>query len=664
MTRRYRSVVSGLRVLGAVAIGVACVASGAEAQLARLPASPNAPKLLVAPFGRDVAADSSIAAMVGDAVRDRMIRVHTDHFQTITRKAVCDFLEESGFSCSTSLEASQVGQLAHVMNARYMVDGMVFPHGQDSVFILARLLQNVRQNPLATSASVIVARARVDEGVGKDLADRLSDKYKSFEHILNCRTAVEQKDFDKAADEARRALHDDHESAGAYLCLAHVAEGRGEGTDSVQAALERAHDADSLNTIVGRQLYQIYRAKHDTTQMLHMLRHIMQVDVNDIEVRRVAVELLVRTGRPDSAVTILENTLRRSPNHADLQVLRAIALGAWAQDEYTAALHRAAALGTAPVDTNAVAAALRSAVEVQASGGTADSAAALLDQALQRPASPGDTAVAGAIAAAVAAANRYKEAGGAMGQAAALDSTKIDSTFIGRAVAFYDAAGDTAGSFTWRRICTEKTPTDADCWFRYGSTLAERHDTTGAIDAMRHVVELRPEGGRGQIALATYFYGLAQQDSALAYAEAAVTADSAWRPQAASIFVHFGFQAFQAKDYPKTIELLGQAQPWAEGQTQVTIAYLIGNSQFQLGLAALQTLQNHRALKTNHPRAADVTEACGLIKTVTDNFTPAQTNIAAGAALNRDAANQILTYIGSVLPKLPPIASRLKCPAE
>jgi tetratricopeptide (TPR) repeat protein len=664
MTQRYRSVVSGLRVLGAVAVGMAVVASGAGAQLARLPASPNAPKLLVAPFGRDVAADSSIAALVGDAVRDRMSRVHTDKFQTITRKAVCDFLEESGFSCSTSLEAAQVGQLAHVMNARYMIDGMVFPRGQDSVFILARLLQNVRQNPLATSASVTVARDRVNEDVGKDLADRLSDKYKSFERILNCRTALEQKDYQKAGDEARRALRDDRESAGAYLCLAQVAEGMGEGTDSVQAALERAHDADSLNTIVGRQLYQIYQAKHDTTQMLHMLRHIMQVDINDIEVRRVAVELLVRTGRPDSAVTILDNTLKRSPNHADLQVLRAIALGAWAQDEFTAALHRAAALGTGPVDTNAVAVALRSAVQVRASGGTADSAAALLDQALQRTPAPGDTAVAGAIADATTAVNRYKSAGEAMERAAALDSTKIDSTFIGRTLAFYDAAGDTVGSFTWRRICTEKTPTDADCWFRYGSTLAERHDTTGAIDAMRHVVELRPEGGRGQIAMATYFAGTGEADSALAYAQAAVAADSGWRPQAAAIYLRSGYAAFQAKDYPKTIELLGQAQPWAQGQTQVTIDYLVGYSQFQLGLAALQTLQNHPALKTNHPRAADVAEACGLITTVTDNFTPAQTNIGAGAAINRDAANQVLTYIGSVLPKLPPIATRLKCPAE
>jgi len=67
-------------------------------------------------------------------------------------------------------------------------------------------------------------------------------------------------------------------------------------------------------------------------------------------------------------------------------------------------------------------------------------------------------------------------------------------------------------------------------------------------------------------------------------------------------------------------------------------------------------------MKTNHPTPAQVTEACGLVKTINDNFTPAQTNIAAGASIQRDAANQILTYMGNVMGPLASIKTRLKCP--
>ncbi len=584
MTRHGECAPLWARMIGVSLLCLACFAPPATAQLSRLPASANAPKLLVAPFGRDQSADSVLATAAADAVRQRMLTSHTGEFATITKDAVCKALEESGFSCTQPLEPSQIGQLAHLLNARFMVDGMVFPHGADSVLVLARLLQTVRTNPLAASAAMVADRAKLGGTVGSSLADRLADKFRSFEPITNCRAALETKDFAKATDAANRALRYDRESGGAYLCMAQVLQANGGSPDSVQAAYERAHDADSLNTLVGRQLYLIYEAKHDTAQMLHMLHHIMQVDVADNDIRKVAVEVQVRRGHADSAVAILDDALNRNPNQVDLLVLKSIALGA---------------------------------------------------------------------------ESKFAEAGASMAAAAAVDSAKIDSMFIARAVSFYDAANDSANAFTWRRICTDRTPGDGDCWFKYASGLYDRHDTAGAIVAIRHLVALHPETGRGQIVLANWQGAAGQLDSSLAEAKAAVVADSSWRPQAAAMFLRAGYAAFQAKDYPKTIELLSQAQPWAVGQTLVTISYLLGNSQFNIGLPVLQQLQ---ALKVDPSKRASVDSACALSKTIIDNFTPAQTNVAAGAAISRDAANQILTYIGNVTTALGPMRTRLKCP--
>ena len=583
MMRRGMRLPVWVRAIGlGVLAGVSLAAPG-RAQLARLPASPNAPKLLVAPFGRDVSQDSGLATVAADAVRQRMLTSHTGDFNTITKESVCKALEESGFPCTAPLEPSQIGQLAHLLNARFMVDGMIFPHGPDSVLALARLLQAVRENPLAASASLVVARARVEQA-GNQLADRLSEKFRSFEHITACRAALDGKEFVKATEAANRALRYDHESGGAYLCMAQVLQASNGSPDSVQAAYERAHDADSLNTLVGRQLYQIYDAKHDTTQMLHMLHHIMQVDVNDNVIKRVAVQIEVLRGHPDSAVMILDDALNRNPNQVDLLVLRAISLS---------------------------------------------------NQ------------------------NKFADAAASMAAAAAVDSNKIDSLFIARTLTYYDAANDSSNAFTWRRLCTVRTPGDADCWFKYATGLYDRHDTTGALAAMHQLLQRHPESGRPQIVLANWFRAAGQTDSSLYYARAAVQADSSWRPQAAQMFMAAGYSAFQAKDYPRAITQLSQAQPWASADNAPTIAYLLGNSQFNMGLAPLQALQ---ALKVDQHKQATVDSACALSKTILDFFGPAQTNMSAGASVSRDAANQILTYIGNVTTALGPMRTRLKCP--
>jgi len=530
MTRSATRLPVWVRAIGLGLLAGVSLAAPAGAQLARLPASPNAPKLLVAPFGRDQAPDSNLATVAADAVRQRMLSSHASDFATITKEAVCKSLEESGFACTQPLEPSQIGQLAHLLNARFMVDGMIFPHGADSVLALARLLQTVRQNPLAASASVVVARGKVEQA-GNQLADRLSDKYRSFDHITACRTALDSKDWVKATDAAARALRYDHESGGAYMCLALVRQGRGDPTDSVQKAFEAAHDADSLNTQIGRQLYLIYDAKHDTTQMLHMLHHILQVDVNDNDIKKVAVQIQVQRGHPDSAVMILDDALNRNPNQVDLLVLRAISLGAQ---------------------------------------------------------------------------SKFADAAASMASAAAVDSNKIDSMFVVRTLAFYDAANDSSNAFTWRHLCTIRTPGDADCWFKYGNGLYDRHDSSGAMAAIRHLIQLHPETGRGQIVLSNWFGAAAAADSAdssaaramydssLAEARAAVAADSSWRPQAALMFFRAGYSRFQANDFPRAIELLSVAQPWAGDQYKATIAFLLGRSQFNIGLAACRPCSSTR----------------------------------------------------------------------
>ena len=356
MTWRTASLGAWTRSL-AIAMGSAvCLAAPALAQLVRQPPPPTGPKVLVVTFGRVQVADSDIAILVADAFRDRIRLAHADDFTAITKRVICDALDQSGFTCSQELEPQQVGQLANVLNARYIVDGRVFARGTDSVLILARLTQAIRTNPMGTAASMVVARNRVSGSVGTALADRVDDKYQSFEYVQRCRDEREQKNFPRALDAARRALRYDAQSGGAMLCLALTYQDQGAPQDTVEKALEAAHDADSLNTTVARTLAYIYQEKHDTVQLLHMLHHILQVDVNDNELRKSQAQLYILRGQADSAVRSLDEALARNPTQWDLLGLKAIALGAeqkW--DSAAAVMSVAADVDSSKVDSTFIA---------------------------------------------------------------------------------------------------------------------------------------------------------------------------------------------------------------------------------------------------------------------------------------------------------------------
>ncbi len=351
MTWRAASLGAWMRSV-AIALGSAvCLTAPAFAQLVRQPPPPSGPKLIIVVFGRVVPADSDIAIEVSDAFRDRMRLAHVEDFTVITKKQMCDALDQSGFTCSQELEPTQVGQLANVMNARFIVDGRVFPRG-DSVMILARLTQAIRTNPMGTAVSLVLPRSRVSGSTGTTLADRIDDKYQSFEYIQRCRSEREQKNFQRAADAARRAMRADPQSGGALLCLALTLQDQGAPEDSVQHALESAHQADSLNTTVARSLAFMYQEKHDTLQLLHMLRHILQVDINDNDLRKSAAQLYIMREHPDSAVMLLDDALQRNPSQWDLLNLKAIALGAaqkW--DSAAAVMTFAADVDSSKVDS-------------------------------------------------------------------------------------------------------------------------------------------------------------------------------------------------------------------------------------------------------------------------------------------------------------------------
>lgn len=326
---------AGLLALLATAGGAAPVV----AQLARVTTSPpDAAKLLVVPFARD-SGDSALAVTIPDGLRDRLRLARAQTFNVIPKASMNEALVASGFPQDMPLEPSVARQLARFLNVRVLVEGSVLRRGDDSVLLTARLIEMSGEAPQSATATVVAARGRANGGTGSDLANRLADAYRSFEQVTNCRRAVDSlsgarsapdstRYFTRAQQAANRALVQYSQSAGAHLCLAQLRRAGGAPTDSVLASLQRAEAADSLNSLVLRQLARVYDERGDTANLLRELHNILKVEVRNDTLRVNTARLFVLRDMADSAIALIDEGLAGSPSSVLLLNARSIALAA------------------------------------------------------------------------------------------------------------------------------------------------------------------------------------------------------------------------------------------------------------------------------------------------------------------------------------------------
>jgi tetratricopeptide (TPR) repeat protein len=580
MMQQRRILASAVQAAGlALAVGAAAT-TPAAAQIARVrAASADAPKLLVVVFQRDPN-DSALAVQVSDAIRDRIRNAHLTRFNPILKDGMCRTLTESGFPCDVPLEQTQLRPLARHLNARLIIEGNVIPRGQDSVLVIARLVEASGQSPQSATASVTTLRSRA-AATGGDLANRLSESYRSFEDVQQCRQHLEAQRFPQALQEARNALRLHPSSSAALLCMAMTMRAQNAPQDTIETVLRQAVAVDSLNTTVMRQLASIYEQRADTARLIGMLSKILSIDYADKALRIRTAELYVRIGQQtgdsavarayaDSAVRLIDAALERSP--ADIELLLTKSIGMAVKRQW-------------------------------------DSAAATLELV------------------------------------ASADSQRVDSLFLHRMTNYLKALPDSARLLTWTRIATVKAPTQAGYWFDLANLAMARADTNLSLEAARQYSQLLPNDGRGHLLIARVFSARVTQtnppdrvliDSLYVHANAAAQ-DSTLRPFAAGFFLQVGGRAMADTNFARAESLLTRARDYsAPGQLRVQSSWFLGIAQFQLirkaDSTAEATPQNERA-----------TAGCAAVTRVRDLLPLAEANIGAGAAVNRELANQLLS---------------------
>jgi len=338
------------RSFALLALGAIAAAAPATAQRVTVTQT-DAVKLIVVPLSRGDR-DSAISVTVANGIRERLTIAWSQRFNVVTKRVIDTNLVSSGFPVDMPLDPTTARQLARVLNARLLVEGVILPTTDDSVEVVGRLSEIVGQLPQTASMSVRLERRRVNAGTGSELANRLAGAYRSFSDTRECSARRLANEYGRALLAARAAIEKYPHSSQAFLCMAQVLQAQQAPADTIIRLLERARESDSLNVTAMWGLARYYEERADTAELIHAYRHILNADFGITDVRIRLAKLLNARGHADSAIAVLDSSLTRNPNQAQFLVARGVVLAGqqrWA--DAGADFARAAEVDTNTVDS-------------------------------------------------------------------------------------------------------------------------------------------------------------------------------------------------------------------------------------------------------------------------------------------------------------------------
>ncbi len=260
--------------------------------------------------------------------------------------------------------------------------------------------------------------------------------------------------------------------------------------------------------------------------------------------------------------------------------------------------------------------------------GRAQDALAIIDQGLET--NPASLELLRAKSVAFAVLNRWADAATTLQQVGEIDSSSIDSLFVLRITNYFKNVPDSAGLYHWTQVGTRRSPQNHIYWYDLATLAMARADTNQSIEAARQYLQLQPNDPRGHLLLARPYSARGLHDSAIAHSDAAVAADSAWRPYVAGFYFQAGAQAMRDTNFVVAVERLQKAKDWAaDPRLQRPAAHFLSLAQIQL-MASLD-------------RDAETNRNCEAVRRVQELLPEAEQNMIAGAAVDRDRANTALT---------------------
>ncbi|MGH7521983.1 MAG: tetratricopeptide repeat protein [Gemmatimonadales bacterium] len=266
------------------------------------------------------AADSAASIALADAIRDRVTALAKTKVMVVPKAKLCEALKASGFPCDGLLDDQQAKQLARFLQVHAYLTGTYKKEGSTPTADV-RLI-DIASSGMSGTFKVADANPGTTAALAELIAQRINTIVRISEPIRNCNDERKKSQFARARAEANKALTQDPNSTGAWLCIATVYEAQRMPIDSVIAASQRALKGDSCNGTAWENIARGYQQKGDTTKMVDAFISQLCAEPRNISKYLGIAQLLRQQKHFDKAVEVLDRGLAVAPGDAQLLELK------------------------------------------------------------------------------------------------------------------------------------------------------------------------------------------------------------------------------------------------------------------------------------------------------------------------------------------------------
>ena len=303
-----------LRFVVALMLGVA---STAAAQLAA-PAPPSQ-RLLILPFSAS-STDSAGSIALADAVRDRLTALAKNKVLIVPKAKLCEALKASGFPCDGLLDDQQAKQLARFLQVHAYMMGTYAKKGNTPEADVH--LVDIASSGMSGAFKVSDPNPGTTAALAEMIAQKAAAIVRISEPIRNCRDERGQQRFARARAEANKALAQDSNSTGAWLCIATIFESQRMPIDSVIKASQNALRGDSCNATAWENIARGYQQKGDTAKMVDSFISQLCAEPRNVGKYLGIAQLLRQQKNFPKAIEVLDRGLAIMPAEQQLLDLK------------------------------------------------------------------------------------------------------------------------------------------------------------------------------------------------------------------------------------------------------------------------------------------------------------------------------------------------------
>jgi tetratricopeptide (TPR) repeat protein len=290
-------------------VGLGCIATAAPAQLT---VQQPTDKLLVLPLLVKSQSDSAFSVAVMDAARTKLASTARYKVQVIPKPKLCEALKASDYPCDVLLDETQANQLGRFLTVNSYTIGWLDRGGGN--LTAAVRVRDIGGSGMAALFTVAGGNPGTALALGESIALRLNTIIRAAEQARACDDERKKGQFNKALDDARKAMAIEPNLPAAHICVATIYEAQHLGVDSQLAAYQRAAKGDSLNATAWENIAHLYQQKGDTLKAIDAYVRELAGEPQNIQLRLGIVELLRQQKQYPRAKALLDEGLAKNPN--------------------------------------------------------------------------------------------------------------------------------------------------------------------------------------------------------------------------------------------------------------------------------------------------------------------------------------------------------------